>query len=391
MAYFAPYIDDSGYHYPTYNEILEDLVSDMQTIYGSGIYLGTDSQDYQLLSKFAEKIYDAYQTGEIVFNAYSPATALGVGLDYIVALNGISRKQATNSTVTLTLRGSAGTRIENGIVSDTNGNTWELPARVTIGEGGSVMAEAVCREPGQVQAAVGSVTNIMTPTLGWESVTNESVAFPGISTEADSALRARQAASVASPSQSMRDGLEGALASLANVSRCIVYENDTKETDSDGIPANSISAVVEGGSDEEVAQTILYRKSMGCGTYGTTSVDVVSESGYTDKINFFRPEYVDVDVEINISRRPGYKASTPDEIKNAVSEYLNTFSIGTDLTTSIIWMIAQQVNEDYRTPVFAITSVKAGKHEEQTGVEDIPIAYNEVARGSVANIQVNVT
>ena len=100
MSYFAPYVDESGLHYPTYNDILEDLIEDMQTIYGSGIYLGSDSQDYQMLSKFAEKIYDTYQAMEIAYNAHSPVTAIGTGLDYIVAINGIKRKTGTNSTAT---------------------------------------------------------------------------------------------------------------------------------------------------------------------------------------------------------------------------------------------------------------------------------------------------
>ena len=37
MSYFKPYIDATGYHYPTYNEILEALIDDMQTIYGAGV------------------------------------------------------------------------------------------------------------------------------------------------------------------------------------------------------------------------------------------------------------------------------------------------------------------------------------------------------------------
>ena len=143
MSYFKPYIDESGFHYPTYNEILEQLVDDMQTIFGSGIYLGSDSQDYQMLSKFAEKIYDSYQTCEIVYLSRSPVTSIGAGLDYIVAINGIARKQGTKSTVTVTLEGTAGTVIYDGAVADTNGHVWDLPATVIIGDEGSVNRDLV--------------------------------------------------------------------------------------------------------------------------------------------------------------------------------------------------------------------------------------------------------
>ena len=56
MSYIAPYVDDSGLHLPTYNDILEDMIASMKQIYGSDIYLGNDSADYQLLSAFARTL-----------------------------------------------------------------------------------------------------------------------------------------------------------------------------------------------------------------------------------------------------------------------------------------------------------------------------------------------
>ena len=94
---------------------------------------------------------------------------------------------------------------------------------------------------------------------------------------------------------------------------------------------------------------------------------------------------------MNISRRGGYSVSTPDEIAAAIVLYLEDFSIGTDLTTSIIWMVAQQVNAVVRTPTFSITSVRAARHGEVKGTADVEIGYDEVARGNTANITVNVT
>lgn len=390
MSYFKPYIDDSGYHYPTYNEILEELVTDMQDIFGSGIYLGNDSQDYQLLSRIAEKIYDTYQVCEIVYNSHSPATAIGTGLDYIVAINGIARKQATRSTVSVEIRGTAGTTIENGMIADENGFFWELPPIVIIGDNGMVEVDATCRDAGLAQAEPGTVNRIMTPTMGWESVSNSGAAVTGTVIETDAELRARQAESVAQPSQSMKQGLQGALSALADVSRCYVYENDTSITDENGVPSHSVCCIVEGGDDEEIARTILFRKGCGCGTHGTTEITVQDDDEQDYKIKFSRPRQVDVDIEIEISRRPGYTEATPTEITGAVAEYLNTFSIGTDLTTSIIWMVAQQINADYRAPAFSVTSIKAARHGGELGVGDIVIAYDEVARGNATYIKVNV-
>lgn len=55
MAYFEPYIDESGFHYPSYQDILNDILDGMRKIYGQDLYLEHDSQDYQMCSIFALK------------------------------------------------------------------------------------------------------------------------------------------------------------------------------------------------------------------------------------------------------------------------------------------------------------------------------------------------
>lgn len=390
MSYFKPYIDETGFHYPTYNEILEALIDDMQTIYGAGVYLGSDSQDYEMLSKIAEKIYDTYQTDELVYNSFSPVTAIGTGLDYVVAINGIQRKQATKSVAVLVLTGSAGTAINNGFVTDVNGNVWDLPEQVVIEDNGTVEVTATCRETGVIEAGPHTITHIMTPVAGWESVDNDAAATTGTVTEMDSQLRARQADSVALPAQSLKEGMRAGLRYIQNVSRCEVYENDTNVMDDNGIPAHSICCVVEGGSDADIAETIRLRKGNGCGTFGTESVTVKDNSGQDLVIQFTRLIHVPVNIEIRITTRAGYKASIPDEIKGAIIEYLDKFSIGTDLTVSIIWMVAQTINADLTTPTFSISSVKAARHGDDLSLEDVIINYNEVAKATDLTINVIV-
>ena len=58
MAYFPPYIDETGMHIPTYSDIRDDLISSMKEIFGNDIYIDEDSQDYQQISIFAKKIFD---------------------------------------------------------------------------------------------------------------------------------------------------------------------------------------------------------------------------------------------------------------------------------------------------------------------------------------------
>lgn len=390
MSYFAPYLDGSGFHYPTYNDIIAQLVDDAQTIYGSGVYLGSDSQDYQLLSKVAEKIYDCYQTCETVYHSHSPATAMGAALDYAVALNGLVRKQGTRSTARVKLTGTPGTHISNGRVADIGGRIWVLPESVQIAANGSASVMATCVDVGVIQASPGDISRIMTPTLGWQSVTNPDSATTGTVTETDAELRARQADSVAQPTRSIVQGLRSALRSIKDVNRCVVYENDQKIPDANGIPGNSICAVVEGGADGDIARTLLNRKGMGCGTYGDSRVTIYDGDGQSYDICFMRPKQVDIDIDISIKRFGDYTPGTPEAIANALMEYLAKFSIGADVSSSLLWMIAQQVSADPHNPTFAVTSLTCARHGEALSADDIVIGFDEVAHGNAGYISVQV-
>lgn len=393
MSYQAPYIDASGYHYPTYQEILEDMVERVQSICGTDVYLGTDSMDYQLISIFALKIYDCYQAVELAYNSHSPVTASGTALDYIVALNGISRVQASKSVATVVLTGVPGTVIDNGIVGDTGGVLWDLPESVTIGDDGMAAVTATCRETGTVEAKPDTITKIMTPTINWISVTNPEAATVGTVVESDSALRARQALAVSAPSQSILSGLKAALLEVQDVSRVEVIENDTDSDIADGeIAAHSVCCIVEGGTvtdggagwsnDNSIAQTILAHKSMGCGTSGRHTVPITDSTGESYDIKYTRPERVEISIEVTItllddSYSMDYYTKT---IRTEVSRYISRYSIGKSFAPSMLWGIIQGINEDASNPSFLINNITAQRKDGTGNVNGlIPMKYYEYA------------
>lgn len=162
MAYFSPYVDDAGLHIPTYNDIRDDLVASFKQIYGEGIYLDNDSQDYQMISAFAAKTYDTMQLLQIVYNNHSPKTAVGTALSSLVKLNGIVRKPASFSTCVLTLAGTADTVIAAGVAEDEAGHKWDLPQNVTF-TGAEIKVTAKCEDLGAIEAPVNTITKINTP------------------------------------------------------------------------------------------------------------------------------------------------------------------------------------------------------------------------------------
>lgn len=391
MAYFKPYVDETGYHFPTYNEILEYIVQNAYEIFGQGLYLGNDAQDYQMFSTFARAAYDSYCAFAAAYDAHSPRTSVGAGLDAVVSINGIRRKEGTRSVATVTIEGTPDLVIKNGSVADNLGRPWDLPEQVIIGLDGKVDVTATSRDAGQIIALANTITAILTPMRGWTSVTNSSQSESGSIVETDAQLRARQAISVAQPSASMMEGLKGAIASVDDVTRYVVYENDTNVPDQLGISPHSICAVVEGGTDQEIARILFNRKSTGCGTYGATAVNVVDAYGANNTVYLNRPTYVDIDVEITIRPLQGFVSEQIDAIKGKLVDYLDTLTIGDDLTISVLWWAAQEALRDTTSPTFSVTSVKAARHGLVPAPADIILDFQEVARGNTNNIIVILT
>lgn len=390
MPYFAPYIDETGLHIPTYIDTRDELIEDAKLIFGQDIYLENDSQDYQWISTVAEKMYDVMQLAQMVYNNRGPSTAIRSALDGIIKLNGLKRKPETYSTCPVIVSGVAGTPIKDGVIYGKDGIKWNLPSLITIPESGQGNTIATCEIAGPIVANPGDLIGIYNPTYGWNGVYNAESAKLGSEVENDSQLRKRQSLSTAQPSQTLLEGTRGAIAQLEGVTRSKVYENDTNLVDSRGLPPHSITCVVEGGNDEEIANAIFIHKGPGCYTNGNVIVNITDSKGQVTPIRFFRPTYVDTVETINIKALNGYTTETTKTIKERLQKYLNSLEIGSNVAVSSLWGAALQAMPNLAEPMFSITSITVGKLGGSQGTQDIALAFNEVCRGNVNNITANV-
>lgn len=380
-----------GISAPDYQTILDTLTSYFQQIYGSDAYLEPDSKDGQMVALVALAIHDANNTAISVYNCFSPATGYGAALTSNVKINGIARKGATNSTVDLLLTGTAGTTITNGTVKDTNNVIWRLPASVVIGVDGTVTVTAICSNSGAVAALAGTITTINTPTRGWTSVTNPAAAAVGAPAETDAELRIRQGQSVAIPSMTPFEGVDGAIANIAGVTRHKLYENDTGKTDGNGLPPHSISAIVDGGDVAEIARTIRGNKGQGVRTWGKTSVTVPDKYGNPHIISFSRPTDVPVYGKITLTVFAGYASQIGVQIQQAVADYINRLMIGDQVLLSRIYSPANLgVVSGGNARYYDIQELLIGKSPEAVAAANINIAYDESASCKPENIIITV-
>ncbi|MGY0790975.1 baseplate J/gp47 family protein [Azospirillum argentinense] len=407
----AATVSASGITAPPYADIYASLQASFQAIYGSDSYIAPDSQDGQLLAIFARAIHDSNSATIAAYNNFSPATAQGVGLSYAVKINGIAREAATYSAAAVTLTGQAGAVIAGGIVGDnqSRGTQWLLPASVTIPPEGEVTVGATCTTVGAVSAEAGTLTVILTPQRGWQSVTNAAPASIGRPVESDAALRQRQARSTSLAAETPLEAIFGTVANVTGVTRTALYQNDTSMTDGNGIPGHSICVVVEGGAPDDIAAAIAAKKSPGTGTHGGTSVTVTDASGVPVTIRYDVLDYTQVYATVTITALPGYSSVTGGYVVAALVQEIGGTAIGGTVFFGRLWAAANlsgtaalaavsaatgssvtQAQLDALSATYEVTAITVGTAPDPVGAANVPVAFNAVAQTAADQITLTV-
>jgi uncharacterized phage protein gp47/JayE len=399
MAYFAPYIDATGLHIPTYDDIYNYILTQYCSIYGVTLSTNLSTSDIQDITNRALMINDCMNGLQLAYNGFMVGSAVGAQQDTLYKLNGISRNSPTYSTASLSITGLAGATLTNLVAQDQNGNLWTLPASFTLSGGGTATVTGTCQTVGAIAAPANTITIEQTPTANWYSVNNAAAAIPGAPVEPDSGFRARQAVSVANPSQSLVTGTLGDIAQVDGVTRYATgiptpggapgtsIENPSGSTDSWGNPAHSITMVVEGATDLAVATAIYLNKTPGALTNGSTTVSVTDPTtGVNNNISLYRPTYISIYVSLTVEPLAGYTSATTDAIQAALVAYLNDLQIGENVTISALYAAAMSVMPTILLPLFSITALTAGTAPSPGGTTDIAIGYYSVSQTVSGNI-----
>jgi len=359
------------------------------------------ASDAELFSAFDETLQQAY-------NSKDPNKATGVDLRVIGALTGAKPNDGTASSVTLTLSGVQGTFVDAGkrVESATTGYKWIIQQAATIGVDGTVTVQALCEITGEVQAPPGTLTVVFDTVGGWMGVTNASAATLGTQPESDSSFRIKRATAVGRPGNNQVDSLYGEIYAVEDVRRVKVYENDTGSAsvsadNPNGLPANSVSVIVDGGADDNVAMAIYLKKNPGVkyNQSGTpVAIDVVSPTYPTNvkNIKFARPFYVDMIIVMTIKNDGTLPSNVADLIHEAFIEFtmgdlipaeygfkVAGFDIGEDVPYSTMFTPVNQVIGSYGNSYVQSMTVNGG-----TVLVDIP--FNSLARFTSANITVTI-
>lgn len=289
--------NENGLQTATAPELRQQLEDAMREIYGNDILLDSSTPDGQWINILVQKGVDVRGLLMQLYNSFNPNNAQGSVLDQRCAINNVFRKAGSFTTVTIrvvadravTLQGlDAQYNNPEGTgytVQDNEGNRFILANTTTLSVGNNDLlfrAETL----GDVIVLPNTINTPVTVVLGVTSVNNLTSANEvGYDEELDDALRTRRRQSVSVGSFGYLNGLQGALLQLEGVTDAKVYENYTSSTDANGTPAHCIWVVVEGGSTEEIANTIYGKKCPGTNMRGTITytIDTPAQTQFVAK------------------------------------------------------------------------------------------------------------
>jgi len=155
--------------------------------------------------------------------------------------------------------------------------------------------------------------------------------------------------------------------------------------------AKSFEAVVEGGSDADVANKIWLTKPAGIQTFGNTSFTITDSQGEQQVINFSRPTpiYIWVTVALTLYSEETFPPNGQDLVADAINTYGNNLGIGVDVLLQRV--LAQIFNvPGIASGAMQIAATNGPGDSPLYGTADIPIQENEIAIFDLSRITVTV-
>lgn len=387
----------TGYVTPTVDQIRNDFNTLMRAKFGQSLDLGDSDPVGFAIGIFSAALVSAYQANQVAWSAIDPDAATGVGLDSVSLLTGTFRVAASSSQVLVSFTGADATPISSGFVVSTSSTgikfatkapaittlnaSWAATTLYTTGQrvtngGKSYVAKVggtsagaggptqttgtqvdgtvtwlwigtgvatvdvwtYSQLTGPLVAIAGDVTAIATPTAGINTAYNQADATLGTNLQTDQGLRLFRAGELALDGNATFNALRAALLNQTNVPGSTgvnLFNNVTDATDANGVPPHSIIALVTGGADQDIYNTLFNSVPVGIRTAGSQTGTVVDGQGVSQSVSFSRPVNVPIYVRMSLTKLVNTYAGDVN-MQTIVAAAGNARAVGADAIASAL-------------------------------------------------------
>ena len=357
------YVTSSGLIVPDTSTVLDQVTQDFKNALGQDLDTTPETPQGRLIQLITD-----YRTNTLAINALNANQinlryATGRFLDAIGAFFGVERYAATSTRVLATVTGVSNTVIPQGTQAQTTaGDIFYAENNITISSNGTATGYFLSLEKGPIPCEVNTLTMIVNAVLGWETITNSASATIGTDVESDVDFKLRIQAS-RNTGISLMSAIKSRLTNIPNVLSSWAYDNYTgDEITYDGIdiPAHSICVVVDGGSNQDIANALYQVKTGGTGYTAisgqSVAVTVTDDNyGVPYTVIFNRPEYVGFKVSITVKSGTYNGSDLASDVKQAIINWseglvegVNGLAIGQNVSPfEISAAVSDQIPEIY--------------------------------------------
>ena len=375
MSYLTP----QGLRVPRENEILERIRAEYESAIGQSVDWSRDTFEGAFSVALARVEADTLESLQDLWDMFDPEAAQGIALDVQAALAGTSRTPASFSVVDLDLDGDPGTFVPAGsVVEATGGRRWITQEDVTLP--GSSVAQA--DETGPIPAAAGTITQIVTPITGWDTVTNPAAATTGANRQSDEELRAAVRLARQRSTGSSFGGIEEQVRRLPFITNSLVVHNPSSApavVQGVPLPPHSYQVVVFPDTLTAEQEELLADRIFGIGPIGIESVGSESRfrAGWPVRWQYASPLSVDVAVVVTVKDGFG-SAGVLLDVESAISRLLARLAVGENVRILALFGAIDRVEG-----VESVTSLAV-----QGGVTDLAVGATQFGVEGGINVSV---
>lgn len=381
-------ITSAGVKIADYVQVRAALIKRFKEIYGSDIDVSTASADGVYITNLALIINNILQSVKTMYGNLDVNTANGVYLDNLCALANVRRKPATHSTASIVIKNISNSTvgaIAQLTVVDKAGTEWKTVEAVPeLTANQQIERTVVCVQDGPVEAKAGWIYETLEAGLGL-SITQPNDAILGSNEESDAELRARRAQSSGADGVTVLESLVGALLEVSGIDDVFIYNPGSTATaakDTTQVAAHSIYVIVRRDPavivDDKTIGTIIYEKlTPGINTVQSGVADANQKKSYNysqevegtklggfDATVYWKEALaVKPAIVINFTEGPTFNADTANNIGQAIIDYANHLSLGTDLTATNLLIEASGLGD------YVVTSATVGAASSYTNAD----------------------
>jgi hypothetical protein len=341
----APSIDQAGLNVDTLDIAVAELDAEFLAEFGTGV-AGIDLSPRSYTGRqnpiLARRNVLLQQLLAEVLSLLNLDNAQGRFLDFIGTLLNESRLPASRATILASVFGTPGFVVGDRRVRYLRNNTiWRAPVGTIVGANGRVKATLSADVTGETLSNGTPIEAFQDGSDQWVIVdvsphftAVESLAdsISGTNTEGGPDYRTRLRVAGLGSGYATQAGVLRGIQRVAGASAGIDNNRDLVPN-ANGVPGKSIEALVEDGSDADVAQAVLDTYSDSAGFFGTTTADAFID-GVAYSVSFTRIERIRVEWEITITTTGAETTPLPDDAEAIVTDVIDTYT-NTTLTRGL--------------------------------------------------------